>query len=84
MQVLADAAAVDAKAGSGQDITPLCGMPLVRCQVAAQWFGSLFVMAAMLMAVAEYFTYFERLCYNNTKSAHAHSFAFRLSKTPLM
>ena len=28
MQVLADAAAVDAKAAKGQDITPLCGLPL--------------------------------------------------------
>lgn len=29
MQVLADAAAIDARAAAGQDITPLCGMPLV-------------------------------------------------------
>ena len=28
MQVLADAAAVDDKAASGGDITPLCGLPL--------------------------------------------------------
>jgi len=28
LQVLADAAAIDAKASAGQDITPLCGMPL--------------------------------------------------------
>ena len=29
MQVIADAAAIDAKAAAGQSITPLCGMPLV-------------------------------------------------------
>ena len=69
MQVLADAAAVDAKAGSGQDITPLCGMPLVRCQVAAQWFGRLFVMVAMLTAVAENFTCFAD-CDTTTQNPH--------------
>lgn len=58
MQVLADAAAIDAKAESGQPITPLCGMPLVRCQVAAKLFGR-FVMVAMLTSVAENFTCFE-------------------------
>ena len=29
MQVIADAAAIDAKAAAGQPITPLCGLPLV-------------------------------------------------------
>lgn len=31
MQVIADAAAIDAKAAAGMSITPLCGLPLVRC-----------------------------------------------------
>lgn len=31
MQVIADAAAIDAKAAAGESITPLCGLPLVCC-----------------------------------------------------